>query len=105
MCFHVNLNFSEFNKKVHLLVSEQYIDSIMHGATTKVKKKMKYERLEVLVCNVRYTLNKSETYSYFQFKSTVCNDKYSNIIHGIIITQESCWNVLKTFTSRGKKKW
>ena len=24
MYFHVNLNFSKFNKKVHLLVSEQY---------------------------------------------------------------------------------
>jgi len=30
--FHVNLNFSKFNKKVHLLVNEQYIDSIMRGA-------------------------------------------------------------------------
>ena len=33
------LNFSKFNIlsiKVHLLVSEQYIDSIMHGATIKV---------------------------------------------------------------------
>ena len=35
MYFHVNLNFSKFNKKVHLLVSEQYIDPIMHGATIK----------------------------------------------------------------------
>ena len=31
----VKLNFSKFNK-VQLLVSEQYIDSIMHGATIKV---------------------------------------------------------------------
>ena len=40
MYFHVNLNFSKFNKKMHLLVSEQYIDSIMHGATIKIN--MKY---------------------------------------------------------------
>ena len=36
MHLHVKLNFSKFNKKVHLLVSEQYIDRIMHGATIKV---------------------------------------------------------------------
>ena len=36
MYFYVNLNFSKFNKKVHLLLSEQYIDSIMHGASVKV---------------------------------------------------------------------
>ena len=28
-------SFSKFNKKVHLLVSEKYMDSIMHGATIK----------------------------------------------------------------------
>ena len=37
MYFHVNLNFSKFNKKCIFLVSEQYIESIMHGATIKVK--------------------------------------------------------------------
>jgi len=35
MYFHVNLNFSTLIK-VHLLVNEQYIDSIMHGATIKI---------------------------------------------------------------------
>jgi len=34
--FHVNLNFSKFDKKCIFLVSEQYIDSIMHGATIKI---------------------------------------------------------------------
>ena len=38
MYFNVNLNFSKFSKKVRLLVSGQYIDSIMHGATVKVSK-------------------------------------------------------------------
>ena len=33
--FNINLNVSKVNKKVHLLVHEQYIDSIMHGATIK----------------------------------------------------------------------
>ena len=32
----VNLNVSKFNKKVQLLVNEQHINSIMHGATIKL---------------------------------------------------------------------
>ena len=52
---------------------------------------MKYEHLEGLGCNLRYTLNKSET--DFQFNRTVYKDKYSNINHDMIITRETCWNV------------
>ena len=32
----VKLNFSKFDKKMQLLVNEQYTDSIKHGATIKM---------------------------------------------------------------------
>ena len=48
MYFNINLNYSKFNKKVHLLVSKQYIDSVMYGATIEVLqsvRKLSYRKM------------------------------------------------------------
>jgi len=49
----------------------------MEHITINNSRRIEIRTLEGLACNLRYTLNKSET--YFQFNRTVCKDKYSNI--------------------------